>query len=99
MARLQTTLAVVMTNLKDAYNNSAQDAKAQALYGIIAEEIKAVATNYTFTAEYTCVDPYNKDHECDCAEDLANWALVIENDPAEALAEKYTPAILADRFN
>ena len=99
MARLQTTLAVVMTNLKDAYNNSAQDAKAQALYGIIAEEIKAVAANYTFEAGYTCVDPDNKYHDCDCAEDLNNWVMIIENDPVEALAEKYTPAILADRFN
>lgn len=98
MARLQTILAEVTANLTDAYEASTKNAKAQALKGIIEEEIKAVAANYTFAAEFTCEDPDNDDHKCECAKDLDNWAIVIENEPATALAEKYTTAILADRF-
>ena len=100
MARLQDTLAVVMARLEAAHAASGLSAeKADALCDIITEEIKAVAANYTFAAEFTCEEPDNKDHECDCAEDLANWAMAIENEPAEVLAEKYTAEILADRFN
>ena len=97
LARIQTTLDAVLTLVDEAYAAST-NTKKDTLKAILVEEITAAAADYTFEAEFTCVDPDNKDHECDCAEDLANWALVIEND-ATVLAEKYTAEILADRFN
>ena len=100
MARLQTVLGQVKAILNSVHTPDVAnpDAKADALHAIILEEIDAVAADYTFAAEFTCVDPDNKDHECDCAEDLNNWKMAIENEPAEALAEKYTETILKDRF-
>jgi hypothetical protein len=97
LARIQTTLNGVLTLVDNAYAAST-NTKKDTLKKILVEEIKAAAADYTFEAEFTCVDPDNKDHECDCAEKLANWELVIEND-ATALVEKYTAEILADRFN
>ena len=84
--------------LVDAAYAASTNTKKDTLKAILVEEIKAAAADYTFEAEFTCEYPDVKDHECDCAEKLANWALVIEND-ATVLVEKYTADILADRFN
>ena len=97
LARIQTTLNGVLTLVDNAYAAST-NTKKDTLKAILVEEIKAAAADYTFEAEFTCEYPDVKDHECNCAEKLANWALVIEND-ATALVEKYTAEILADRFN
>ena len=98
LARIQYTLEGVL-NLVDAAHAASTNTKKDTLKAILVEEITAAAADYTFEAEYICIDPYNKNHKCDCAEDLSNWAMAIENEPAEVLAEKYTAEILADRFN
>lgn len=96
-ARIQETLGDVIALLDEAFKLS-KDERKLTLYNVILEEIKETAHNYTFAAEFTCVDPDNKDHECDCAEDLNNWAMAIEGEPAEELAAKYTKDILYNRF-
>ena len=95
-ARINSYIEAAKANVEaanEAYPNESLVARYNA-------QIAKITADYTFAAEYTCVDPENKDHKCNCADDLANWDLAIVNDPVKTLTENFDletlKAIFAD---